>query len=292
MYVLLAAFLQAGAENRTMTVRSSDRIQSIDASFSYEIHVTHGNSRTVTVEYDPVYEEYMKVECSFGKLYLRMEKLPAKLRLSERMTLKVYMEMSKIKDIDMSGASSVTFDGAYDAEDLDIDLSGAARIGFLEVSGESLSLNSSGAANFELRGAFSEDIDMDLSGASNGYVSLKAPELEVDMSGASKLYVFGSYDSTDLHCSGAGNIEIEGDGDTLNLKCSGACTCEASAFDVRNANVELSGASKAMVNAAIRVVADVSKTSKLTYYGDPEVRNVNEWANIRQERKPQVGMAL
>ena len=218
MSVLLAAFLQAGAENRTMTVRSSDRIQSIDASFSYEIHVTHGNSRTVTVEYDPVYEEYMKVECSFGKLYLRMEKLPAKLRLSERMTLKVYMEMSKIKDIDMSGASSVTFDGAYDAEDLDIDLSGAARIGFLEVSGESLSLNSSGAANFELRGAFSEDIDMNLSGASNGYVSLKAPELEVDMSGASKLYVFGSYDSTDLHCSGAGNIEIEGDGDTLNLK--------------------------------------------------------------------------
>lgn len=268
------------AEEKTMTIRSDQRIHSVEASFSYDVFVTYGTSRTVRIEYDEIYEPYIKAECVSGKLCLRVQELPAKLRIAERAKLSVYLEMVSIEDIDLSGAAEIVFDGHFDADELDLDLSGSSRLSKLIVDGESLSVDCSGASRFDLSGDFSEDIDMDLSGAVNVSLVASAPELEVDMSGASKIFISGKFTSSDLSCSGAGALEMEGSGKTLAVECSGACNYQAKDFKVKEAEIELGGASKAKVSASEKIVAKLSRASRLIYYGDPEIQTFDQDANI------------
>lgn len=289
---LFAVISSGHAEEKTMTIRSDQRIHSVEASFSYDVFVTYGTSRAVKIEYDEIYEPYIKAECISGKLYLRVEELPAKLRISERAKLNVYLEMTDIDDLDLSGSAEIIFDGEYDAADLDIDLSGASRLSKLDVSGESLSLDCSGASKFDLTGDFADDVDMDLSGAVNASLVASSPELEVDMSGASKIFISGKFSSADLSCSGAGTMEVEGQARHLSVECSGASNCEAKDFEVKTADVELTGAGKAKVCASDSIVAKVSRASKLIYYGDPEIETYDNESSIIKGSKPLKGVSL
>lgn len=279
----LAFVAGASAEERSKTYEFGD-IVGIDAAFTYEIHVTKGSSKSVEVVYDAEYEDYMRVTYSAieSKLYLSMDELPRKIRNSSHPPVRVYLKMDNISEIDLSGASSISFDGSFTAKNLEIDLSGAARVGGqFTVNGRSLSLDVSGAAKVYVTGDF-PTVDLDLSGAASVTLTGNGKTVDGELSGAAKFSLEGNYENCSLECSGAANLRMSGKGDTLELEGSGACDINAKDYAVKSALVELSGASKAKVNVAEDLQLDVDRACKLTYYGSPKIRNISADNNIIQ----------
>lgn len=122
----------------------------------------------------------------------------------------------------------------------------------------------------------SASLDLTVSGASHVEGMFYAMDASVVLSGASGIN--GGIIATDLDAtvSGASSITLTGSADALVLDVSGASHAELSEFDATTAEVELSGASGAVVN--VLDVIDpvvVSGASTLRYLGDPELKNVS-----------------
>lgn len=280
-----AAFWGANAEEKTKVYDFSD-IRSINAGHTYEIYVTEGNSDKVKVVYDDRLEKYMEIRHSGAKgtLYLEMDELPLKLRTGKVPGIKVYIEMDKISNIDLSGAASVRFEGRFKADDLEIDLSGASKMKELQINGTSLDIVCSGATSAMVTGNFDEEINIDLSGASKAVLNGCAPSLECDLSGACNFRGAGEYDTCSVVCSGASEASMEGAADVFDAECSGASKIEARDLITRKASVSLSGSSKAVVNASKTLTYDVSRASKLVYYGDAELNDISQDSNVERGR--------
>jgi len=103
-------------------------------------------------------------------------------------------------------------------------------------------------------------------------VKISMPAIEgLDLSGASSGNVAGvNANSLELKASGASKIKIDGIAKELNADASGASTIDAESLAVENADVEASGASKAVVAATNDLKVDASGASKISYVGEPK----------------------
>lgn len=176
-----------------------------------------------------------------------------------------YIEMDHIDSIVLMGASTADFNGKFSSDDVDIRMNGATELSSLNITGKNLSLSTSGAGKVEIYGTFSRSVEMDLSGASNVIYEGKAT-------------------ICDLECSGAASIDMKGEADKVYFEGSGACNIDARDFVAEYVDLTLSGASKAKVNATKLLKYDVSRTCKMTYYGDAELENISEDNNIVRGR--------
>ncbi|MGE5351625.1 MAG: head GIN domain-containing protein [Acidobacteriota bacterium] len=94
---------------------------------------------------------------------------------------------------------------------------------------------------------------------------------EVETSGASNITIENvNNDRIKLDASGAGKMYLSGKTGMLRLSLSGAVKVEARDLLADNANVEISGASKAEVYASKELRADISGVGSLDYYGNPK----------------------
>lgn len=114
---------------------------------------------------------------------------------------------------------------------------------------------------------------LDLSGASHctlaGFKS--AESLRLDLSGASSLQGGIEAGNVRLQASGASDVELTGAGGNLSGSSSGASTIRLTDFAVKDADLSLSGASRAYINARGRLDADVSGASRVEYSGGPTI---------------------
>ena len=112
---------------------------------------------------------------------------------------------------------------------------------------------------------------VNFSGASiskiNGFESDE--ELDFYLSGASVCQLNAGYREVDLALSGASSLLMYGLGDELNAEISGASVLSAFDFPVREANIDVTGAStgKITVTDELKVVA--AGASSLLYRGSP-----------------------
>ena len=270
------------AEEKTLDFKFGD-IKSITTVQSqvipYEIHVTRGNSKDVKVVYDTEigkniedFEKYIKVDYSSAgsTLILGMNELPRrfeKFRLRFRTSpIKVYIEMDEIDCLDLSGASSIRFDGNFSADSFEADISGAAKfINTLNISGKELNIECSGASELSLKGDFKE--------------------ADIELSGAARFQCSGSHTSCTMECSGAAKIDMDGNTDTFELEGSGACNINAKGYHAKKAFVELSGACTAKVKVSDDLRHDVGTTCKLTYFGSPEITDMSQSKNVVQGKE-------
>ena len=285
---LAIAMFSANAEEKTKTYDFGD-ITGINAGYNYQIHITEGKSGKVKVVYDENMEKYLDVKYSVEskRLNLFMTDNIQSQRLFRNRSydpIHVYVEMDDISIINLSGAVKADFKGTFKTESLDMELSGASSASGLEISGHTLEVECSGASNLDMTGRFSNEIEIDLSGASNIDYNGGAEKFNADISGASNMNCFGDFKTLKISCSGASNADIEGIGLKADYDCSGASNIEAKKFVVRTAEVELTGASKAKVNASEDIYHDVSRGSKMTYYGDAELHNMNSDTNVVKGR--------
>ena len=77
---------------------------------------------------------------------------------------------------------------------------------------------------------------------------------------------------------------MEGATYAFDAECSGASKIEAKEFITRKASVSLRGSSKAVVNASKTLTYDVSRASKLIYYGDAKLNDISQDSNVERGR--------
>lgn len=279
------ALFTANAEEKTKTYDFGD-ITSINAGGTYQIHVTEGKSKKVKVVYDDAIEKYQNLDVRYSggtlNLFIRQEK-PLK-SWTNNTQIHVYLEMDDVYGIDLSGAAKATFSGEFRSENLDLDISGAAAVTELCVYGHHLEADITGAANADVTGNFSKKIEVDISGAAKLTLKADAEILEADISGASKFNCTGEFKECEISCTGASNAELAGKAGKADYECSGASNIDGQDLIAKIASVELSGASKAKVNAADDLYYNVSRASKMTYYGDAKLHNRNTDSNVVRGR--------
>ena len=196
--------------------------------------------------------------------------------------IKVYLQMPTIEDIELSGAAKLTASGTFKTRELDIDLSGATSVKGLQISGSELSIDCSGASNLTITGDFSSSIEADVSGASKVTITGNSRDLEIEASGASNVQVTGEHKFTETSCSGASSINLEGSTGYFKSETSGASNLKAQNYTAKDGYAEVTGASNAKIRCTGTLKIMVSKMSKLTHYGNPNIVNIDKSSNIRK----------
>ena len=222
----------------------------------------------------------MKYHDSESSLVLELNDIPKKFKQGKQPYIHVYLEMDTIERVAISGAGKAHFEGNFIADDLDIDMSGATHLTGLAIKGKSLSLDCSGASKATIKGSFKEEVDLDLSGATKCDMAICTGRLEGDISGVSEMVWEGDTEECGIECSGATKLYLNGKCNDINIEASGACSVDCRNFTAINAYVNLSGACKAKVHADKVLRFNVSRASKMTYYGNPELINLDEYDNV------------
>lgn len=116
-------------------------------------------------------------------------------------------------------------------------------------------------------------VAVDFSGGSvstiKGFEDL--PSMDFRLSGASKSSFVGSSDRVNIDLSGASELNLDGEGGLLKGTLAGASQLFAFSFPVNEADLDLSGASRARVWATRLLKVDASGASNVRYKGNPTV---------------------
>jgi hypothetical protein len=148
------------------------------------------------------------------------------------------------------------------------------------------SLELSGASKGKVNGfKSSQDFDLDLSGASELDIDLEAGEFISEISGASKLSGYLKATKSRIDLSGASGVKLNGSGGDLVLSGSGASHIELSGYPVADTDIDLSGASEAILNVNGRMDVELSGASSLKYTGNATLgrQDISGASNIEQE---------
>lgn len=116
-----------------------------------------------------------------------------------------------------------------------------------------------------------------LSGATRATVKgfNSSHNLIVWLSGASRVSGDITAHDAEFNVSGASTVRLEGSANDMIIEASAASNLDLGDFTVSNAEVKLSGASKATLSLYGRLDADVSGASDLSYIGEPTMGNVS-----------------
>lgn len=150
-------------------------------------------------------------------------------------TWKATIVMPALEGVTLSGATTCVVRGFESAGDLAGEISGASSLTFVDMAVGSVSL--------------------EVSGASKVTGQLRAGEARFEASGASRVELAGSADDADFEASGASRLELSG-------------------LALQTADVRLSGASGGVVGASRQLSVDLSGASKLSYAGNPTIREI------------------
>ena len=301
--IALAAISVFGlmAEEKTKVYEFGD-ITRLEAGFLYQIHITEGTSGKVKIVYESDYEKHLRVNYykNGSRLTMSLNDIPNKFKRGNQPPIHVYLEMDRIDEIMISGGGSdAFFDGEFTGEDVQLSLGVATTLSDLNLQCRKLDLACSGASKASITGTVMNGVEVELSGASNCDLNISAQELECDLSGASsfvnsgdiakcniecsgasKFTNNGDIQEGDIECSGASALKLNGKGSRLDLEGSGACKINTRHFFATDVMLELSGASTAAVYAENTLKYNVSQTSKLTYYGNAVLTNLEESGNV------------
>lgn len=127
---------------------------------------------------------------------------------------------------------------------------------------------------------------IDFSGASRSTVSgfRNQGNLDVEISGASTSTVEIDATRLNLDLSGASNVTLTGKAETLAGEVSGATSLKAADLKLKDASLEVSGASSVRVNVTGKLNVDASGASSVRYRGDAAVRsNTSGASSVKSE---------
>jgi len=134
-------------------------------------------------------------------------------------------------------------------------------------------LELSGASEADVSGfSVTHTLDFELSGASRMELGHTiAGDSKFSLSGASKVNGYIETDNGRFEVSGASQLTLKGNADNIDIEASGASDVTLPEFAVLTADVNLSGASDAVINVADSMDVHLSGGSELEYIGTPRL---------------------
>lgn len=157
-----------------------------------------------------------------------------------------------------------------------------ARVGMPELTALSISGATKGTA---LGFKSDKDFSLKVSGASRLDMDMETGKFTADISGASSANGVLKARDSKFDVSGACRIKLNGSADNTTLGLSGASTADMPGFAVKNADVDVSGASHASLMVDGRLNVDVSGGSVLEYSGEPGLGRVEVSGGSNLRRK-------
>lgn len=122
----------------------------------------------------------------------------------------------------------------------------------------------------------SRKVEIDVSGASElEIMDLTVGTVDIDVSGASVVRGTVACGDAEFNISGASTMNVAGSGQDLTAEVSGASKLELDNFTVNDVDIEVSGASNAVVNMDGTLNAEVSGASSLHYIGNPVMGDID-----------------
>ncbi len=204
-----------GSGNLVKEERSVSTFNSIEAGGAFEIIIVKGDKQSLIIETDDNIIEKVISNVNNGEL-----ELSTKGNINNPTKMMVYITMAELKDIDLSGAASLTSESRFENDDMDFELSGASS-SELRIKCNKLDVDISGAANINLSGYVAK-LELECSGASNFKAyDLEADEANIDCSGASSVKVSVTK-SLIGEASGASSITYKGNPSNVDVRTSGA----------------------------------------------------------------------
>lgn len=192
-----------GNGNVTKETRSVSDFNKIDISGRYEVLLNQGDKENLEIEVDENLLENIKSEVKNNTLIISSKRPVGKSK-----SLKLYITVIDVDDIEVSGAIKLMNKGTYKTDNLDLRASGAGDID-LDVETENLTIDMSGASETKLSGS-SKNFDIEISGAGKlDAKKLKTRNTSVDISGAGSAVVFAKK-TLKVDVSGAGSVKYKG----------------------------------------------------------------------------------
>jgi hypothetical protein len=198
--------------------REVSSFSKIDISGGYEIMINQGDEEKLELETDENLLEHITTNTKNNTLFISHKK-----RIVSAKSIKLYLTVVDVEDIDVAGAIELKNKGTYSISELEIDVSGAADID-LDLDVENLKMDMSGASETTLTGK-ANNFDIEISGAGElDAKKLKTRNTSIDISGAGSAIVFAKK-TLKVKVSGAGSVKYKGD-PKIDKDISGAGSIE------------------------------------------------------------------
>ena len=242
LLLVLAVIMAAGLLTACTVVKGSGVLKTEEMNFSDFTRVEVGGTFEVEIVQSDRFSVSITADDNLFD-YIQVSKHGSTLKIGVKpavvfrsATHRAEITMPELLRLELSGATQGVVTGFESMEDLDIAVSGASSL--------------------DLDGIMAGNMTVDISGASQVTGEVDADDVEFDVSGASTVRLQGTAGDMELDLSGASNAELED-------------------LPVNDADVNLSGASRAVVNVDGRLDINLSGASKLTYTGNPTIGDVD-----------------
>ena len=187
----------------TKEQRAISSFNKIDISGGYEVLINQGNEERLELEVDENLLEFIETEVKNNTLHIS-----SKQSIGNATSLKLYITVIDVEDIEVSGAIKLKNKGTYQSENLEIDVSGAGDIK-LDLNVENLIMEMSGASETTLSGK-ANNFEIGISGAGELQAKkLKTRNTTIDISGAGSAIVHAKK-TLNVSVSGAGSVQYKG----------------------------------------------------------------------------------
>ncbi len=199
--------------------REVSSFTSINAQGPMEIKIDYGNSGTISVEADENLLPYIETTVEDGRLSINPKK---NVNLKSRSGIVVYVSMTQIKSLKLSGSGNISGSGAFTNDaTTDFSVSGSGNLSLDFDTFKELDLSISGSGNIKLKGA-SSMISAKISGSGNIDCSnTSSNDVVATVSGSGNIKVYAN-NSIDAQISGSGNVFFKGNAQKINRKMSGS----------------------------------------------------------------------
>ena len=187
---------------------------------SMNVQIAYGNSNSIVVEADENLLPHIETVVENGKLLIRSKK---NVNLKSKSKMVVYVSMTKINSLQLSGSGNINGDGAFiNSGKTEIAVSGSGNIKLSFDSFNELDLALSGSGNMDLKGNAAKNIDASVSGSGNIECSnISSNDVVAKLSGSGNIKVYAN-NSIDAKISGSGNVYYKGNASNINSKIAGS----------------------------------------------------------------------
>lgn len=206
-----------GSGTITTETRPADGFDQIELSAGGAAEVIVGDSQGITVTADDNLMPYILTEVRNGKLSIRVKDGTS---ISPSKGIQYVINVRNLSQVEVSGTGEVRMAGLT-GERLSLYSSGMARFELKDLQLNRMDINISGSGAAILGGS-AERLTVEISGSGNLEAGdLKVQQADINISGAGQAVVW-VLDALDAHISGAGNVSYYGSPATVQKELSGA----------------------------------------------------------------------
>lgn len=216
--ILLAGCSVLGERGNGNVVRQERKVSdfnAIEVSGAFDVFLSLGSTQSVIVEADENLQPLISAEVHGSTL-----KIENKKPIRDSKSLKVYITVTDLRKIELSGAVDLQSQNKLTLTELSVEISGATDAD-LDIAVQKLEVSSSGGSKLKFSG-MANKVDMDVSGAVNIHAfDLLAEIASLSISGAGDAEINVTKELY-ADISGAGSVRYKGDPQKVDSNVSGA----------------------------------------------------------------------